>query len=691
MRDYGADALRNICLLSHGGAGKTSLSEAILYTAGVTSRLGRVDDGNTVSDYDPDEIKRKISINLSVLPFEWKNTKVNILDAPGYMDFLGEVSATLRVADSAAILVCATAGVEVGTEQVWKYVEAAGLPRLIIISKTDRENADFFRTLEAVQKRFGKHCIPLQLPIGAQNNFKGVIDLINLKGTGIGKGEEIPIPPEMQQQVDSYKEKLIEAVAERDDALITKYLEGGEISIDEIRQVIKKGIADCSIVPVLVVSGLQNIGVNALLDTMVDYMPSVKDKGAVTAANPANKQEESLPPDSNGPLAALVFKTTADPYVGKLNYFRVYSGIITSNSQVWNANKGQQERIGQLYIMRGKNQEAVPQLVCGDIGAVAKLGVTSTNDTLCQKERALTLVPVKFPSPIYNLAIVPKTKADLDKLGTVLARITEEDQTIKVSKESSTNETILSGLGETHIEVVTERMQRKFGVDVKVDVPRIPYRETITIPVKTEYKHRKQTGGHGQYGHVMLEMEPLERGKGFEFEEKVFGGAIPRNYFPAVEKGVNEALQEGIIARYPVADIKVTLCDGSFHPVDSSEICFKIAGAQAFKKGLAQGQPILLEPIMRLKVTVPEEFTGDIMGNLNSRRARVLGMMPEGSSVTVESLAPLAEVQRYAIDLKSLTQGRGIYSMEFDHYEEVPAYVTQKIKAEREAEKAAKE
>ena len=681
MKQYGLENIRNVVLLSHSGAGKTSLSEAILFTAKAVTRLGKVDDGTTTSDYDPDEVKRKISLNLAVLPCEWKETKINLLDTPGYFDFVGEVKAAMRVSEGAVIVICAASGVEVGSEQVWAYSEEANLPRLIFVNKMDRENADFYRTVDELQSKLGRKCIPVQLPIGAQDDFQGIVDLLAMKGYSGSPAKESEIPSSLQTQVDSFREKLVEAVAEVDDGLLEKYLSGEELGPEELSDGLRQGVATGKIVPVLVGSATKNIGVTSLMDAAHSYLPSPKDREVILADG------KTIESGQDAPLAVLVFKTSADPYVGKLTYFRVYTGAIESNSQVWNAMQNGMERIGQLFMLRGKNQEPVPKVEAGDIGAVAKLSLTNTGDTLCGKDKPIKIAPIIFPAPIFSAAVHPKTKTDVDKLGGALSRLVEEDPTLQVRREVDTNETILSGLGETQVEVAVEKMMRKFGVGVELSTPRVPYKETITMPVKAEYKHRKQTGGHGQYGHVLLKIEPLPRGSGCEFVGKVVGGSVPKNYIPAVEKGVNEAIHEGILAHCQVVDIKTILYDGSFHPVDSSEICFKIAGAQALKKGLTEGHPILLEPIMNISVRVPEEFTGDIIGDLNTKRAKVLGMNPEHGANVIEAQAPLAEILRYAIDLKSITQGRGSYTLDFSHYEEVPANVTQKVIAARQAEK----
>jgi elongation factor G len=683
MPKYGLDNIHNIVLLSHGGAGKTSLSEAILFNAGAISRLGKVDDGSSTSDYDPDEMKRRISINLSLLPCEWRNNKINVLDAPGYADFVGEVRAGMRVGEGAVIVVCAASGVEVGTEMVWGYCNEAKLPRLIFINKMDRENADFAKVVEEIKAKLGSRCLPVQIAIGAHTGFQGVVDLLTMKAYTGSPTKEVEVPAAAKAQADSFREKLVEAIAEVDDALIEKYLGGEEISLEELIKTLRQAVVSGRIVPILTGSALQNVAVNRLMDAISDYLPLPKEQKVSTGSG-------VIEPSEGAPLAALVFKTTADPYVGKLTYFRVYNGVITSNSQVYNASQNAAERIGQLYMMRGKTQEPVTEVRAGDIGAVAKLNVTSTGDTLCTQDKQVKLMSIVFPAPIFREAVYPKTKTDIDKMGSALSRLAEEDPTLKVHRELGTGETILSGMGDTHLSVAAEKMQRKFGVNVELSIPKVPYRETITTPSKAEYKHKKQSGGHGQYGHVLLELEPLPERGANEFADHVVGGSVPRNYIPAVEKGVVEAYGEGGLAGYPVVGVKTTLYDGSFHPVDSSEICFKIAGAGAFKKGLAEGRPILLEPIMNLKVTVPNDLTGDIIGDLNTKRARVMGMNPEGDTNIIEAQVPLVEIQRYTIDLKSMTQGRATYIMEFDHYEEVPAQITQRIIAQKQAEKAEK-
>jgi elongation factor G len=675
--------IRNVVLLSHQGAGKTSLAEFMLFTSGAIQRLGNVADGTSTSDYDALEIERHMGINLSLLPAQWQGLKLNIIDTPGYADFIGEARSGLRVTEGAVIVVCAASGVEVGTEQMWSDSEKGSLPRLIFVNKMDRDNADFFSALKGIQSKLSPKCLPVQLPIGSQKDFQGIVDLVTMKAYIGPDSQEAQISAALQEQAKTSREKLVEAAVEIDDELIDKYLEGEAISNEEIVAAIRKSTIAGRLVPVFVGSALKGMGPRQILDGICSYLPSPEESGAILAKNASTGEQEEIKPDSESPLSVLVFKTTADPYVGKLSYFRVYSGIISGNSQVWNANKNSMERISQLFAMLGKNQQTVPQVIAGDIGAVAKLGLTTTGDTLCAREHPVILQGIEFPMANFSMAIQPQAKTDLDKMSTVLPRICEEDPSLQTRREADTNEFIISGVGDNHLEITKEKIRRKFGVEVKLDLPKIPYKETITMSANAEHKHKKQTGGHGQYGHVLLELEPLPRGGGFEFVKKIVGGAIPQNYIPSVEKGVNEAKQEGVLAGYPVVDVRVSLYDGSFHAVDSSDIAFKIAGAQALKKGLSQGQPVLIEPIMKLTITVPESYIGDITSDLNTKRGRVLGMNPGNGINVIEAQAPYAELLRYALNLRSLTQGRGSFVMEFDHYEEVPAHLSQKIIAEK--------
>jgi elongation factor G len=683
MKSYRTEQIRNVGLFSHGGAGKTSLTEALLFGSKTISRLGRVDDGNTVSDFDPDEVKRHISVSTSVAPCEWNDTKINLIDAPGYADFIGEIKSAARVADTALILLDATGGVEVGTEQVWGFTGERNLPRIMFVNKLDRENADFFHVLEAAQNFFGPNVAALQIPVGKESGFRGVVDLISRKAylysnTRDGKFEEADVPADLQAKANELREKLVERIVEADDELMMRYLDGEEIGTDELRANLPRAVASQQLYPVLCGSATANIGIIQLLDFL-----------SLAAQPPV---EEGKACDANAHLSAIVFKTTADPFVGKLTYFKVINGTLKGDGQLYNATKGKSERVGTLYYMRGKEQLPVQTVPAGDIGAVAKLQETATNDTIGEPSGTAELNKISFPSPLYRAAIVPKTKADLEKMGQALARLVEEDPTLHVEREVSTNETILSGMGESHVQVAAERLQRKFGVNVTIDLPKVPYRETILGSSKAEYKHKKQTGGHGQYGHVLIEVSHVED-KDFEFTESVVGGVVPRNFIPAVEKGVREALGEGILAGYPVVNVKVNLYDGSYHPVDSSEMAFKIAASQAFKKGTLQAKPVLLEPVVDLKITVPDNAMGDVMGDINSqRRGRVLGMEQTGNGFTIiEAQAPMAEVQRYATDLRSMTQGRGIFVMTFSHYEPVPQNIAENIieKAKKEAEAAA--
>jgi len=684
MKQFSPEHLRNVVLLSHSGAGKTTLSEAILFATGTINRLGKIETGNTTSDYDPDEIKHRISINLSLLPFEWHESKVNLLDTPGYLDFVGEVKAAIRVSEGAIILASAASGLEVGTELTWNYSQEAGQSRMIFINKMDRENANFNITVEQFQSRFGSKCIPLQMPIGTHTGFKGVIDLISMKAFTGSPAQEGAIPAELVEQAKALQSKMIEAVAETDDALMEKYLGGEELSSDEIIKGLQQAVAADKIVPILTGSGLQSIGITQLLEAIERYLPSPVQRKIAVAEDSSIKDLQTV---ASGPPASLVFKTTADPYVGKLTYFRVYSGTIESNSHIWNVNQNADERIGQLFIVRGKTQEPVARVEAGDIGGVAKLNITLTGDTLGTQAKPAKLAPLTFPKPIYSVAVHPKTKADLDKMGSALARLAEEDLTLHIRRDHDTAETILSGMGDTQLAVAGEKMQRKFGVGVELTPPKVPYRESITQAARAEYRHKKQSGGHGQFGHVVLELEPLPRGSTNVFENKVVGGSVPKNYIPAVEKGVLEASKEGTLAGFPVVGLKAIIVDGSFHPVDSSEMCFKIAGAGALRQGMQDAKPILLEPIVSMKITVPNDFTGDILSDLNTKRAHVMGMNPEGGINVIDAEAPMAEVLRYATDLKSITQGRGTYTMEISHYKEVPAHITQKIIANRQAEK----
>lgn len=676
MQVYATDALRNVVFLSHGGAGKTSLAEAMLVGTGAITRMGKVEEGNTVTDYEPEEIESRHSVQLALAPVEYKGVKLNVIDAPGYADFMGEVLSALAAADSAVILVSAVDGVQVGTEIAWRLAGEMKLPRFIVISKMDRENADFSRVIDAIHSRLGKSAVPLNLPIGSQASFKGVLSVMDAANA------------DKDPRFSEFHEQLMETAAEAEDELTEKYLDKGELTAEELAKGIKSGVAKGLLTPVLSLSATQQHGVKDLLEALVAYAPAPTVRPAVQAKD-ARGKDVALTPKSDGALAAFVFKTTADPYVGKLSLVKVLSGTLKSDMHVWNAAKGHEERVGQLHLLRGKHEENVPALNAGDIGAVAKLVHTATSDTLSAREHPFQAPPVHFPGPAFSVAIAPKTKADMDKMSAALGRLVEEDPSLHVTREQGTGETLLSGLGDAHIDVAAKRLKRKFGVEVITSVPKVPFKETIKARTSSEFKHKKQSGGHGQYGHVVLELEPLPRGKGLQFEVKVVGGSVPKEYFPAVEKGVHEAVHQGVLSGNQVVDLKVTLTDGSYHAVDSSGMAFQIAAVQAVKQGLQQAHPVILEPVMTLKVTVPDSTAGVVMGDLNGKRARVSGMTPDGSVTTIEAQAPLSELRRYATELRSLTQGRGIYSMEFAHYEEMPAHLAQKVTAEMQAAKAA--
>ncbi len=671
MPKFTTERIRNLALLSHSGAGKTILAEAMLNTTGVSTRMGTVEDGTTVSDYEPEEHKRNTSVNTAILNVPWNGHKLNVIDTPGYADYRGEVVSGIRVADAAVILVAAQAGIEVGTRQMWNLADERDLPRIVYISKLDRENADFGGVVAALQEKFGRHLVPVHLPIGSEASLAGVINVLDPNSD---------VPAEYESEFEEARERLIEAIAEIDDDLATKYLEGEEITQEEMLGGVKQGLIEGTLVPILAGSPLKGIGVTEFMDFAAAYLPSPADSPAVSARVPGSDETSEIECDNNGPLAALVFKTAADPFVGKLSYFRVYSGTFQSDSQLQNANRGEGERIGQVFEIRGREQDAVPELAAGDIGAVTKLNSVLTGDTISSRERPLILGGVEFPSPVYMMAVYPKTKADVDKMTSSLSRIVEEDPSVVLTRQPDTNEMIMGGLGDTHLDVALEKMQRKFGVEMVLDIPRVPYKETISGRARVEYRHKKQTGGHGQFGHVWIEVEPLPRGTGFEFNNTIVGGSVPREYIPSVEKGVRGALSDGVVAGFPVVDMKATLVDGSFHTVDSSGVSFEIAGGHATTKGLQQAKPVILEPIMSVEISVPDEFTGDIIGDLNSRRGRIQGMAPNGDgTTTVQVEAPQSEMLTYATELRSQTQGQGGFTMEFDHFEEVPSHMVDRV------------
>ena len=658
-----ASTIRNVALLSHSGAGKTTLAETMLFNAKVINRIGRVEDGNTVSDYEPEENRRAASVQTSLLRFTEGDNKVNILDTPGYDEFLGEAVAALRVVESAVILIAAPTGVDVGTERAWDLARSRDLPVAIVLNKMDRENASFERNVQEIQGVFGNQCVPFQLPIGEAQDFTGLVSVID---------PPTDIPAGVIGDFDAARERLIEAVAESDDALADKYLEGEEITAEEVTAGAREAIRNGDLTPILVSSATQNIGVDELVQVMRDFLPSPADL-------PSTSGSDDIAADASAPLVATVFKTTADPFVGKLSMFRVFQGTATSNGEVYNNNKGESERLGQLYLPQGKNQDNVGEVVAGDIGAIGKLNSTLTGDTLCANDHRVTLPGIEFPKGYYSLAVVPATQADLDKMSTSLARIVEDDPSLQFTRNPETSESLLTGLGEVQIEVALDRISRKFGANLNVKLPVVPYRETITQVTNSEYRHKKQTGGSGQYGHVLLRIEPMTRDEGFEFGNEVVGGRVPRELIPAVEKGVVNTLREGVLAGFPVVDLKAVIYDGSTHPVDGKPIAFEIAGSQALRQGMAKAAPVLLEPIVKIYITVPETYTGDIISDMNSKRGRILGMAPENRYTVIEAEVPQAEVQRYSQDLRSMTGGRGSYRYEFDHYEQVPQNIEQRV------------
>jgi elongation factor G len=680
--------IRNVALVAHGTAGKTTLTEAMLFTAGAATRLGRVEDGSTITDYDEDEIRRKISISTAMAWCEWKGRKLNLVDTPGFAAFLADAKNALRVVDGAVVVVGAPDGVKVQTEKVWRYAAAYELPRAIYLSKMDRERADFARALEDVQKTLSPKAVPIQVPIGQEAGFSGVVDLVRMRALtftpdGPGKAVEGDVPKEVKALAEKQRSSLIEAVAEADDQLLEKYLETGELTEAELIEGLVRGIREQKVFPVLCGAPARNIAVSTLLDLIIEAFPSPLDRPTVEGTDPKGNGTVTREVKDDAPLSALVFKTVADPYAGKVTMFRVYSGSMTSDSSVLNSTKGMKERIGQLLLLRGKQQTPVDSIGAGDLGAVVKLKETGTGDTLCDEKTPIKLPEISFPPPVISFAVEPKAKGDEDKMSTAFTRLREEDPTIQIRYDAQTKETVVSGMGRSHVEILAERLKRKFGVDVTLKTPRVPYKETIKTKAKEiQGRHKKQTGGRGQFGDCWIHMEPLPRGGGFEFVNQIVGGVIPRNFIPAVEKGIVEGMDRGPVAGFPVVDFKVMLYDGSTHPVDSSELAFKLAGRLAFRKAVAQARPILLEPIMTVEVIAPSECMGDIVGDLNSKRGRVLGIEAKGRNQAVKANVPLAEMLEYDSRLRSITGDRGDYTMEFSHYEEVPAHIQEKIVAE---------
>ncbi|MBI1959153.1 MAG: elongation factor G [Candidatus Rokubacteria bacterium] len=681
--------IRNIGVVGHGGVGKTSLVEAILFAAGALTRLGRVDDGTTTTDFDPDEIKRKISLSTAVAYCDYKGHRLTMVDTPGYGDFVADARAGLRVVSAAVVVVDAVAGVQVQTEKVWKIANEYALPRVIVLNRMDRERADFFRSLESLQRRLKGRLCPLQVPIGSEADFKGVVDLVTMKALLLadGKVKEADIPGDVLDTAKAWREKLAEAAAETDDDLLAKYLEEGSIGEDVMLKALGRAIADGALVPVLAAAATRSIGVQPLMDFIIDEFPSPAARGEVEGIDPRSKAAVRRAADSEAPLSALVFKTISDPHVGKLSVFRVYSGTFRSDSQVLNASRDARERVGHLGWLMGKTQKPVEALGPGEIGVLTKLKDTFTGDTLCDEGHPIVLPGITFPEPAISFGIQPKTRGDEDKISTALHRMAEEDPTLHHHFDPETKQLLVSGMGQLHVEVAVERMKRKYNVDVLVLPPRIPYKETVKGRAEVQGKYKKQTGGRGQYGDTWLRIEPLQRSGGFEFVDDIFGGAIPRNFIPSVEKGVRDCMKRGIMAGYPVVDVKVTLYDGSYHDVDSSDMAFQIAASMGLQKGFMEAHPILLEPIMNVEVTAPADHAGDVIGDLNGRRGRIVGMEPDGEIVAVRAQVPMAEMLTYESTLRSMTGGRGAYSMEPSHYEEVPAHTAEKVVAAAKAER----
>jgi elongation factor G len=695
MKQYALEQIRNVALAGHGGSGKTTLAEHLLYIAGHTDRIGTIEAGNTTSDFDPEEQRRKISLSATLLPIEWEGHKINLIDAPGFPDFIGELYSVAQVVDSVILVAPAQAELEVGFENAWELCEARKLPRMIFVNKMERDGADYNGLLQTLRNAYGNRIVPLQIPIGTETQFKGVVDVLHQKAY-VGKDRDVaasPVPAELQGEVERAREMLMEAAAESNDALLEKYLEGNPLTDEELVHGFHEGVRTGRIVPVLCGSAALGEGLAPLLQAILELAPSPAEAPAPQATDPRTGDTVVLKPDPSAPLAAFVFKTTADPFVGKLTYFRVYSGTLRADSQVYNAQKERDERVGQVFYLRGKNQIATSEVRAGDIGVVAKLQETSTGHTLCDKSRPVAVEPIKMPDPIYTVAVVAKSKADEDRLGPALARLQDEDPTFHARRDPETGQTLLSGMGDLHLEVVIEKLKRKFNTEVTTEELRIPYRETITRPVqRVEGKFKRQTGGRGQYGHCFINLEPLPRGSGIEFTESIVGGAIPKNYIPAIEKGIREAAEKGIQAGYPATDFKVNVVDGSYHEVDSSDQAFRIAGSLAFQDAAMKAAPVVLEPILEVEVDVPEAFTGDVMGDLNGRRGRIAGIESLGNGrQLIRATVPMSEMTRYALDLRSITRGRGRFRTRFSHYEEAPPNIMQALIEKHKREKEAQE
>lgn len=684
MKSFTAEQIRNVGFIGHGGTGKTSLIETLLYLTGVSDRVGKVGDNSSIMDYDPDEVKRGCSISASLAFCEWEKNKINILDTPGSNNFIADTPGCIRVCDGAVVVIAADSGIQFYTEKVWGWANDSSLQRLIFINKMDSPEASIKTVLASIHKKFNVRPLLLEMPVGSGEDFVGVVDLVENKyfvyeKGGNGKGVPTDIPPDLEDEVEISRAELIEAVAEADDELIESYLEHGELTPEEFNSGLVSGIRSGQLVPVLCGSALYNIGGDRLLKAILEYLPTPNERAPQIAKSLKDESPVELVPDKSSILSCLVFKTISDPYAGKLTMFRVFTGSLNPDSSVYNATQKSNERVGQLFSLQGKKQIPVSQISAGDIGVVAKLKVTATGDTLTVQNTGIEFEPIIYPKPVLSLALIPKSRADEEKISNALARLGEEDPTLKVDRDVQTHELLLSGMGTVHLDVIIDRMKRRFGVEVNVKPPKVPYRETIRKKTKIQGKHKKQSGGRGQFADTWMEISPLPKGKGYEFENKIVGGAIPKSYIPAVDKGIQEAMAHGVLANCPMVDIKVSLYDGSYHDVDSSELAFKIAGSMGFKKGVLECKPILLEPIMLMEVVISSECVGDVIGDLNSKRGRILGVDASDNQQKVKAYVPMASILNYAAELRALTGGRGDFVMEFDHYDDVPDHLISKI------------
>ncbi|MEE4310513.1 MAG: elongation factor G [candidate division KSB1 bacterium] len=692
MKEYTVDKIRNVGLVSHGSVGKTTLAEAVLFSAGMTSRIGSVDNGTTVTDYNQDEIDRKISIGSSLTHGDWKGVKFNIIDMPGYSDFIGEVKGGLRAVDSAVILLSALSGVEVGTEITYRIVDDYKLPRSFFVTKLDKEHSKFDNAVEMAKNQFGSSVVVLQFPVNEGEDFDSIVDLVSMKmltfdKDGSGKYKATDIPEAHKAKAEELYSELMETISENDEALLDVFCEAGELTNEQIVSGLKEQVNNCTLFPLLCGSPVKNAGIHTFLDYVVDVLPSPADKPPVEGFKPGTTESITREPKADEPLCSLVFKTVSEQHIGELSFFRIFSGEIRSGMEVINPNKDESEKIGQIYLMNGKERNEIGKLSVGDIGAFVKLKNTHTGDTLCDKRNPIQLPEIEFPAPVIRVAVEPKAKGDEEKISTGMHTLHEEDPSFNIVVDGELKQIVASGQGELHLDIVVKRLKDKFGVEVNLVEPRIPYRETIRGSAEGSYKHKKQSGGRGQYGDVSIRLEPNDRGVGFEFVNEIVGGVIPSKFIPAVEKGIREVLEGGVIAGCPVVDVKATLYFGSFHSVDSSDMAFKIAGSMCFKNVFKESKPVLLEPIYDLEIQVPEDFMGDVMGDISSRRGKIQGMDAEGSFQLIKAKVPLAELYRYSTSLRSMTQGRGIHRRKFSHYEEVPKEVTEKIIAEFEGEK----